>query len=88
MSKKLIKTVSETDTTIADPYKFKNAFKNKVIMYLYEDAAKQHKHKLFDGCNIDSYSSTKYSSVCEAFNELGIDIFGEGFRELYENQGV
>lgn len=88
LSKKLIKTVSETDTTIADPDKFKNAFKNKVIMYLYEDAAKQHKHKLFDGCNTGSYSSTKYSSVCEAFDELGIDIFGEGFRELYENQGV
>lgn len=63
--------------------KFTDAFKSKVIMYLYEDAAKQHKHKLFEGCE-----SSKYSSVCEAFDEIGIDIFGDGFRELYNQQGV
>jgi hypothetical protein len=57
-------------------------------MYLYEDAAKQSKHRLFDGCNIAGYSTTKYSSVCKAFDEIGIDIFGDGFRELYNQQGV
>lgn len=88
VSKKVIKTVSETDDTIADLDKFKNAFKNKVIMYLYEDAAKQHKHKLFDGCNTAGYSTAKYSSICDAFDEIGIDIFGDDFRELYDNQGV
>ncbi|NLK10977.1 MAG: AAA domain-containing protein [Staphylococcus equorum] len=88
LSKKIIETISDTDFTIADPDKFKNAFKNKVIMYLYEDAAKQHKRKLFNGCNTGDYTSAKYSSICEAFDELGIDIFGESFRELYKNQGV
>lgn len=82
LSKKFIKT-NETDDKIADPDKFIVAFKSKVIMYLYEDAAKQHKHKLFDGCD-----SSKYSSVCDAFDEIGIDIFGDGFRELYDRQGV
>lgn len=88
LSKKVIKTVSDTDDTIDDHDKFKDAFKNKVIMYLYEDAAKQHKHKLFDGCSSAGYSTAKYSSVCEAFDEIGVDIFGDGFRELYDNQGA
>lgn len=88
LSKKVIKTVSDTDNTIAEPDKFKNAFKNKVIMYLYEDAAKQNKHKLFNGCNSFGYSTSKYSSVCEAFDEIGINIFGDDFRQLYDNQGV
>lgn len=88
LSKKVIRTVSATDLAIAEPEKFKDAFKNKVIMYLYEDAAKQHKHKLFDGCNTTKYSTSKYSSICDAFDELGIDIFGDSFRELYDKQGV
>ncbi len=82
LSKKVLR-VNEADGKIADPDKFIDAFKSKVIMYLYEDAAKQHKHKLFDGCD-----SSKYSSVCDAFDEIGIDIFGNGFRELYSQQGV
>lgn len=82
LSKKLIKT-NETDDKIANSEKFITAFKSKVIMYLYEDAAKQHKYKLFDGCD-----NSKYSSVCNAFDKIGIDIFGDGFRELYDQQGV
>lgn len=82
LSKKIIKT-NETDDKIANPQKFIEAFKNKVIMYLYEDAVKQHKHKLFEGCD-----SSKYSAVCEAFDEIGIDIFGTGFHEIYNQQGV
>lgn len=88
LSKRIMQTVNATDDTIADPDKLKSAFKNKVIMYLYEDAAKQNKHKLFDGCNSSGYSTARYSSICDAFDEIGIDIFGDGFRELYDNQGV
>ncbi|URZ16637.1 AAA family ATPase [Clostridium felsineum] len=83
LSKKVMKVVS--NNKIADSEKFKEAFKNKIIMYLYEDAAKQHKHKLFNGCNSEGYSTAKYSSVCNAFDEIGIDIFGDDFRELYAN---
>lgn len=32
----------------------------------------------FDGCD-----SSKYSSVCDAFDEKGIGIFGDTFKELY-----
>ena len=61
--------------------RFIEVFKSKVIMYLYEDAAKQHKHKLFSGCE----DTTKYSAVCDSFDEIGIQIFGEDFEEAYYN---
>jgi hypothetical protein len=81
----LSKQIIETDQSgyIVNPEKFINAFKSKVIMYLYEDAAKQHRHKLFEGCD-----SSKYSSVCNDFDRLGIDIFGSRFRDIYNKQGV
>lgn len=79
LSKKVTRTVSETDDTIADTDRFIEIFKSKVIMYLYEDAAKQHKHKLFSGCE----DTTKYSAVCDSFDRIGIQIFGEDFEETY-----
>lgn len=85
LSPKVIATNSETDH-INDSKKFIEAFKNKILMYLYEDAAKMHKHKLFAGCNKNGYTSTKFSSICNAFDELGIDIFEEEFRTIYNDQ--
>jgi len=79
LSKKVIKT--DEAGMIADTKKFIDTFKSKVIMYLYEDAAKQHKHKLFSGCD-----SSKYSSVCDAFEEIGMGIFGEDFKANYYDQ--
>lgn len=81
LSKRVLQTVSEEDDTIADTDRFMEAFKSKVIMYLYEDAAKQYKHKLFAGCE----DTTKYSAVCDSFDEIGIQIFGEDFEDLYYN---
>lgn len=81
ISKRVLKTVSEEDDTIKDAARFIEVFKSKVIMYLYEDAAKQHKHKLFSGCE----DTTKYSAVCDSFDEIGIQIFGEDFEEVYYN---
>ncbi len=73
---------SDENGLIIDADGFSDAFKSKVIMYLYEDAVKQGKHRFFEGCD-----SSKYSSVCEAFDEIGIGIFGPTFREIfYEKQ--
>ena len=72
LSKDVIST-TEGDNYVKDNKKFIEAFKSKIIMYLYEDAAKQYKQKLFEGCS--DYS--KYSSVCEAFEKSGESIFGE-----------
>lgn len=81
LSKKILKTVDGDDNTIADTAGFIDTFKSKVIMYLYEDAAKQHKHKLFSGCP----DTTKYSSVCDSFEKIGIRIFGDDFEDRYYN---
>ncbi len=81
LSGKELRTVSREDDTIADTGRFIKAFKSKVLMYLYEDAARQHRHKLFAGCE----DTTRYSAVCESFDEIGIQIFGEDFEEVYYN---
>jgi hypothetical protein len=51
--------------------KFIEAFKNKILMYLFDDAAKQKRSLLFSE-NIDI---TKYSSICKEFDKIGINIF-------------
>lgn len=61
-----------------DSEKFCRVFKNKVLMYLFEDAAKQKRQKLFEGC---AKGQTRYSKICEAFDEQGIDIFNRAIRE-------
>lgn len=53
---------------------FISAFKNKVIMYLFEDAAKQKRSKLFEGC---SQNSTRYSQICKEFEQKGVKIFNQ-----------
>lgn len=80
LSKKVI--ASDENGMIVDTDKFVAAFKSKVIMYLYEDAVKQGKHRFFDGCD-----NSKYSSVCDAFDEIGMGIFGPNFKEnFYDKQ--
>lgn len=54
--------------------RFIAAFKNKVIMYLYEDAARQKRSKLFEGC---SQNSTRYSQICKEFDQKGVKIFNQ-----------
>ena len=43
--------------------------------------ALEHGLKLFSGCE----DTTKYSAVCDSFDEIGIQIFGEDFEEVYYN---
>lgn len=52
---------------------FSRVFKHKVLMYLFEDAAKQKTKSLFKGCK----DTTRYSYICSEFDERGIEIFGE-----------
>jgi len=55
-----------------DSEEFIETFKNKVIMYLFEDAAKQKRASLFEGC---FQNSSRYSEICKDFEEKGIGIF-------------
>lgn len=57
-----------------DRDKFINTFKNKVIMYLFEDAAKQKRAKLFEGC---FQNSSRYSEICKEFEAKGVGIFNQ-----------
>ena len=63
--------VPETGDEI-DRDKFISVFKNKVIMYLFEDAARQKQSKLFEGC---FSNASRYSEICGEFEAKGIGIF-------------
>lgn len=60
------------DSEEIDRGRFINTFKNKVIMYLVEDAAKQKRPRLFEGC---FQNSSRYSEICREFEAKGIGIF-------------
>lgn len=51
---------------------FVDAFQQKIIMYLFEDAARQHRSTLFAGCK---GMHNRYSDICREFKERGIGIF-------------
>jgi hypothetical protein len=55
-----------------DSKRFCEVFKHKVLMYLFDDAAKQKRGKLFEG---SAKGQNRYSKICEAFDEQGIGIF-------------
>lgn len=67
---------------VKDNDKFLKAFKSKVLMYLFEDVAKQHGSRLFEGC--DDY--TKYSSICKEFDKKGENIFSDDFINKYADK--
>lgn len=52
---------------------FVRVFKNKVIMYLFDDAAKQKRATLFAGC--EERAKTQYSKICAEFDRKGVFIF-------------
>ncbi|MCR5169385.1 MAG: AAA family ATPase [Desulfovibrio sp.] len=60
---------------------FIRVFEDKVIMYLYEDAARQKRTKLFDGC---SPNNIRFSDICKEFEKKGIAIFNQYIQEEIE----
>jgi len=69
-----------------DPDRFGRVFKNKVIMYLFEDAAKQKRARLFEGCF--QHDITRYSEICKEFDEKGIQIFNYDIQHEAEPEEV
>lgn len=57
---------------------------SKIIMYLFEDAAKQRRHMLFGGCDEDIRN--QYSTICEEFDKRGIDIFCKEIRDKIKKE--
>lgn len=64
-----------------DPAVFNRIFKNKVIMYLFDDAAKQKRITLFGGC--DEKAKNQYSKICREFDTEGVYIFCEGISSQF-----
>lgn len=64
-----------------DPAAFTRVFKNKVIMYLFDDAAKQKRGALFDGC--EESAKGQYSKICHEFDVKGVHIFCEEIRRQF-----
>lgn len=58
---------------VISPAAFTRIFKNKVIMYLFDDAAKQKRPSLFTGCE----DKNLYSQICREFDTKGVCIFCE-----------
>lgn len=65
-----------------DSEKFVDAFKNKIIMYLFEDAAKSKRARMFEGCHPNN---TRYSDICKSFDKMGIDIFNSKIVNMYKS---
>ncbi|WP_243291609.1 AAA family ATPase [Bacillus sp. FJAT-47783] len=65
-----------------DSETFTKVFKNKVLMYLFEDAAKQIGSSLFKGCK----NTTRYSYICDEFDKRGIEIFGNEISDLFPKE--
>ena len=63
---------------------FKEIFKNKIIMYLFEDAARSKRNDLFSG--VAKNTNLTYSEICEAFDEKGIEIFCDNIKEKFINE--
>lgn len=68
-----------------DKDKFVATFKNKVIMYLFEDAARQKRSSLFQGC---FENSSRYSEICREFDEKGIGIFHNEIQQEAEPEDL
>ena len=60
---------------------FKLIFKNKVIMYLFEDAARSKRNDLFSG--VSKKNNLTYSQICESFDEIGVEIFCDNIKEKF-----
>ena len=61
---------------------FVKVFKNKIIMYLFDDAAKHQRSIIFSGCKTKNI----YSEICKEFDEKGVFIFSESIQEKFPNQ--
>lgn len=70
---KLIGPYFISDSVFSEKEKFIDAFCNKIIMYLFEDAARQYRKDTFQ-LN-DSKISLVYSQICKQFRESDFSIF-------------
>jgi hypothetical protein len=71
MSKDMLKNAVSTETKEDS---FVEAFKSKVIMYLFEDVMKMSPEKIFKG-HFNNHGKKIYSEICNSFESDGIGVF-------------
>lgn len=76
VSKKVIDTINNDGGE-----QFRRVFKNKVLMYLFDDAAKRKASQLFSGCA----NNKIYSEILREFDRKGIEIFMDDIRNKFRN---
>lgn len=81
---KLIGPFFVSKSILQDRGAFAETFKSKILMYLFEDAARQRRNILFDGCDEDIRN--QYSAICEEFDKRGIDIFCREIRDKIKKE--
>lgn len=81
---KLIGPFFVAKAVLNDKDAFNEAFKSKVIMYLFEDAVRQRRGMLFNGCDEDI--KNRYSAICKEFEKRGIDIFCREIRDKIKKE--
>lgn len=62
----------------------KKIFKNKILMYLFEDAARAHRNVLFEGAKDHEEDNLIYSEICNKFDSDGIKIFNNDIQKYYD----
>ena len=75
ISKKILNSGRDED--------FLSTFKNKVIMYLFEDAAKQKRMDMFSGSSSKGFDANRYSEICECFDKYGVECFSKTIEADY-----
>lgn len=71
--------ISKSILDSKDSSKFIKTFKNKVLMYLFDDAAKHRRAQLFEKVT----NPNIYSTVCTEFEEKGVFIFLDAISEKF-----
>ena len=83
--------ISKTILENATDEEFIKIFKNKVLMYLFDDAVKQKKKTFFEKCR-DEIKGVRYSDICNQFDDKGVFILpgkvAEYFTEIPISAGM
>lgn len=83
--------ISKTILENATDEEFIKIFKNKVLMYLFDDAVKQKKKTFFEKCR-DEIKGVRYSDICNQFDDKGVFILpgkvAEYFTEIPIGAGM
>lgn len=77
------KSVLESD----NDEEFIRVFKNKVLMYLFDDVVKQKKKTFFEKCK-DGIKGIRYSDICKQFDIKGVFIFPEEVSKCFTEKPI